>query len=507
MGDIIKKIVGTILALLMVVCMIPAGLFYLSTPVVAEGQFVKISPSADTFVYSEAKNKNKSKLDNDNDIIGNYWNTYMKYDLSQLSNTSRNDITSAKLRFAVTYSKFSIEEGFDCSFNISYVENNNWNENMTWSNKPRGEEQYICTASGAASGSVLEVDITEFIKQAISLDDTDITLKMGPTLSSNSPIKIASKGHEDPSKRPYLKIVVGNAKDNDPALLNKSYLDTSVYVSKMAPDMNAADLLEKNNNRLAVDNGSITYLRFNIDPRNIKGAVYNAQLFLRPILKSGNTKIDVYYLENNDWNPEALTYNNQPEGKRKLIESFNGIDVGGNINIDVSEIIYSLVDSGIYTATFLFDGTSTDLASTDTIEFYSQYDNLNAPSLAIAATDNKDVVAIREALDNIKGDNTSLDNITEDLPHSYIAQNGERVSIKWLINEEFSIMNALGLTKSAISTSGKINQPTYFEDEKKVRVKVVLTVGNEYIEKFYDLTIRPEFGVQNRLYWLNKGLE
>ena len=52
MGDTIKKIVGSILLSLLLLGIVPVGIIYLATPVIADGEFIKIQPEKDMFVYS-----------------------------------------------------------------------------------------------------------------------------------------------------------------------------------------------------------------------------------------------------------------------------------------------------------------------------------------------------------------------------------------------------------------------------------------------------------------------
>ena len=496
---IIRKIIGCALAILLVLGIVPVGLLYFTTPVVAEGRVVKISPGAETFVYSDAKNKNKSRLDEDNLLVGNYWNTYFRFDLSAIGNAKKSDISQAKLRLAVIWDGRNEPDETDCSFNVSYLDNNNWGDNMTWSTKPGGEEQYLCTAAGNGSDSILEIDLSEFIRKAVGNDEKVFTLKLSPSVSNTAPVQIASTRYSDPSYRPYLKILVGDAVDTDTKTLNKSYLDTNGYVSKAEPNTNSNELLYKNNGRLAVDNGSAVYLKFNIEPKNILGAVEDARIFLRPIGKSVNTKIDIYYLENDGWNSGELSYNNRPEGELSLIKSYNGLEVSGGFSVDVTDLVYKLVKSGKYTASFLIDGTQTDPASTDSLELYSSYSHEFAPSLSVSVTDDKNMTAIREAIMELKGNNSSFDNVTSDLPSSYIAENGERVTIKWDFNDNYSLGNILGFRKSVITTSGQINPPAFFEDAKTIQAKAILSSGSRTLERFVTMTIQTEFGVPIRM--------
>lgn len=496
---IIQKILGCILALLLVLGIVPVGLFYFATPVIAEDSIIRLTPIAETFVYSDAKNKNRSRLDEENLIVGNYWNTYLKFDLSALGNVKRADLRQAKLRLAIVDNGKVSQSEADCSFNVSYIDNNNWNDSMTWSSKPTGEEQYLCTASGADGGSVLEIDLTEFIKRTAGYDDKIITLKLSPSISNNVPIRIASSDSVDPILRPYLKIILGDIYDSDPTTLEKSYLDTNGYVSSACPNIKSDELLKINNGILAVDNGSATYLKFNLDLRNIIGAVDNAEIFIRPINKSANIKLNVYYLENDNWSGADLSYNNRPEGGQTLIKSYNGVEVSGGIRIDVTDIVYDAVSVGKAQVSFIIDGMDTSVNSTDSLELYSNYFEDNAPKLLISSTDDKQVVALREAISNLKGDNSSFDNITSDLPSSYTAANGEKVNIKWSINESFSIMDLFGFRKSVITSSGRINPPSLLEGAKTVQAKATLTCGSRTMERYLVVTIPPDFGVPGRL--------
>ena len=507
MSSIVKKIIGCTIALLVALGSVPVGLLYFTTPIVAEGQFIRLSPVNDTFVYSEARNKSRFKLNEEYDLIGNYWNTYLKFDLAALGNAKRADIGRAVLRLVVTNNGKNPSGDADCTFNVSYLENNNWNENMNWSSKPRGEEQYICTAGSDKSNSILEIDITEFLKKAVSFDDRVITLKLSPSVSCNAPVEIASVNVEDPTLRPTLKVALKDSADPDLDVLNKSYLDSCSYVSKAEPDTSGAELLERNNGYISVDNGSVAYIKFNLEPRNILGAVNDARVFLRSAVKSADTKVDFYYLDNNDWSAETISYNNRPQGNIELIKSYNGIDRYSEFNIDVTDIIYSLIHKGEYNVSFMIDGTGTAESSTDSILFYTDLNSSNAPSLAVSVTDNPNETALMEALSNILGGNSSADNITIDLPNSYIAENGVRVAVKWIIDEEFSFSNILRFNKSLISQSGKINRPPYPEKARTVRVKAELSAGDRHREQVMTLTVLPEFGVPSRIDKLVGGLE
>lgn len=510
MRGTVKKILSCAIALLIALGSIPASLLFFTTPIVAEGQLIKLNPICDTFVYSEAKNKSRAKLDEKNDIVGNYWNTYYKFDLSALGAASKSDINSARLRLVIISGGLGAKDDEDCSFNVSYLSNNGWNENISWSMKPSGEEQFICIASAAGKNRVLEIDITEFIKKASGFDDRIITLKLSPAISSNTPVTIASSNYDDPSYRPCLKIALSDAQDPDLAVLDKSHLSASTYVSAAEPDANADSLLTRNNGILAVDNGSAAYLKFNLEPRNILGAVKSAHFKLRPINAAADTKIDIYYLSNNNWNPSSLTYNSRPNGDKTLIKSYNGINISGELDVDVTDVIYNLIRSGEYTASFVIDGTGSAPESTSTAEFYSGASGFGAPKLDITVTDNAEETALAEASANLLGNNTSPEFITCDLPHLYTAENGLDVSIKWVSNDDFSLANLpniFGITTGAVSQSGKITRPAYLEKPETVRVKAELSVGGISIEKNMTLTVMPAEGISNRLEPLNRALD
>lgn len=505
--QIAKKIIGSVLALILVLGAVPVGLFYFSTPVIAEGSVIKISPQTETFVYSDAKNKNKSKLDEEQFLIGNYWNTYFKFDISALGSAKRSEISQAKLRLAVTWNGKSEPYENNCTFNVSFVDNNNWGDNMTWSSKPMGDEQYLCTSSGADANQILEIDLSDFIRKSVAMDKDVITLKLSPSVSNTAPIQIASSKHKDPTYRPYLKILIGDAVDPDSDSLNKSYLENDVYVSLAEPDMLGNELVEKNDGVLVSDSGSATYLKFSIDPKNIGGVVCNARLFLRPINKSTNTNIGIYYLDNDDWEPGSISYNSRPEENKRLIEKFSGLEVLGDFSVDVTDLIYELVEEEKHTISFLIEGDKYDESDGDSLHIYSSYSGELAPSLSVDTTDDLDTVAIREAIFNLKGKNNDFNNVTSDLPNRYVAQNGELVTIKWELNQNFSFENLFGFRKSAITNTGKINHPSLFEGEKAVQAKATLRVGNQTMTKFVNLTIMPEFSVPSRLQLLEDILK
>ena len=250
----------------------------------------------------------------------------------------------------------------------------------------------------------------------------------------------------------------------------------------------------------------MTYLKFRLDLNNIKGAVRDARIFLRPLRESVNTRLDVYLLDNDAWWDGELCYNNMPEGESCLVKSYDGIEARGGFSIDVTDIIYDMVKNQKTTVTFVLDGTQTDPASTDSLELYSAGSEF-APSLAVSVTDNPYEMALREALVNLNGSNSSLDNITGDLPNRYTASNGETVTIRWELNDNFSLETLLGLRKSVVTNSGKVNHPSVFEEPKTVQVKAILTSGDRSLERYVVITVMPEFGVPNRLLPLGDALE
>ncbi len=494
-----QKIIGTVLALLLVLGVVPVGLLYFATPVIAEDSVIRLAPTDETFVYSGAKNKSRERLDNENLIVGNYWNTYFKFDLTPLGNVKRADLRGAKLRLAVVDTGMISPESRDATFNVSYVDNNNWNEGMTWDSRPMGEEQYLCTAGGAESGGVLEIDLSEFTAETAGFEDKVITIKLSPSLSNSAPVRLGSTSSPDPSYRPYLKIVVGDAPDNDPSDLKKSQLTDCGYVSAARPDEKADELTRENDGLLAVDNGSAAYLKFGLNLQNIIGAVTSAELRLRPVNGAVNTITDVYGFENDGWNSGNLSYASRPEGTETEIRSFPGIDSDGLIRIDVTDMVYDAAAKGKPYVSFILDGTRTPAESTDTLLLRSSYSDSGAPELKIICTDDPETVAIREALANLKGSNASFDDITADLPSEYTASNGERVIIRWSENDNFSFGDLLTMRKKIVTGSGRVNPPSVFEGAKRMQVKAELSCGGDSLSRLITITVRPDIGSPGRL--------
>ena len=494
-----QKIIGTVLALLLVLGVVPVGLLYFATPVIAEDSVIRLSPADETFVYSDAKNKSRERLDNENLIVGNYWNTYFKFDLTPLGNVKRADLRSAKLRLAVVDTGMISPESRDATFNVSYVANNNWNGGMTWDSRPMGEEQYLCTAGGAENGGIIEIDLSEFIAETAGFEDKMITLKLSPSLSNSAPVRLGSTASPDPSYRPYLKIVVGDAGDSDPPDLKKSRPADSGYVSAARPEAKADELTRENNGLIAVDNGSAAYLKFGLNLQNIIGAVTSAELRLRPESGAVNTVTDVYFLDNDDWNSGSVSFDSRPEGTAAEIRSLPGVDADGVIRIDVTDVVYEAAARGKSFVSFVLDGSRTPPESTDTLLLRSTYSDSGAPELRITCTDDPETVAIREALANLRGSNASFDDITTDLPSVYAASNGERVAIRWSENENFSFGDLLTMRKKIVTGSGHVNPPSVFEGAKQVQLKAELSCGGDSMSRFVTITVRPDIGSPGRL--------
>ncbi len=490
---LIQKIIGSLLALLLVLGIVPVGLFYFATPVVAEDSVVRLSPVDETFVYSGAKNKSRKRLDTENLIVGNYWNTYLKFDLTSLGNLKRADMRSAKLRLAVVDTGTNPSGIDDNTFNVSYIDNDNWNDGMTWSERPMGEEQYLCTAGGVGRDGILEIDLSEFLGETAGFEDKIITLKLSPSLSNTVPVRLGSGASPDSSYRPYLKVIVGDGEDRDPSDLKKSYLADNGYISKAEPGRRADKLTEENGGMLSVDNGSAAYLKFVLNLENIRGAVTGAEILLRPEKGSGgvNIKTEVYRLLNDDWKSETLTYDSRPREGMIPVCSLNGVSEEEGIRIDVTDQIYEAVGAGKSSVSFVVDGTGTTPESTDSLRLRSSYSESGAPELRITCTDEPAKVALGEAIGNLKGENESFDNVTRDLPSSYVASNGQKVEIKWNINKDFSLSSLLSLPGQIITGSGKINPPSEEEGPREIQVRVELNCGGETMTKFVLLTIPP----------------
>ena len=77
--------------------------------------------------------------------------------------------------------------------------------------------------------------------------------------------------------------------------------------------------------------------------------------------------------------------------------------------MDVTDLVYKLVKSRQIYCQLLIDGTQKPtLASTDSLELYSSYSHEFAPSLSVSVTDDKNMTAIREAIMELKGNNSSF---------------------------------------------------------------------------------------------------
>lgn len=506
MAGFLKKAVCFVIALIIALCSIPVGLLYFTTPIVAEGQFIKLSPINDTFVYSEAKNKNRSKLSDEIDVVGDFWNTYLKFNLSALGNVSKADISSAHLRLGIIECGESKEDNSNSEFGVSYLNNNNWNESMTWSARPQGDMQHICTAQADGSDTVLDIDITEFIKKAVSFSDKTVTIKLAPGVSCNTYIKIGSKNISDPTMRPLLKIALKDAVDPDINTLDKAYLDECVYVSKSEPDVTGSELIQKNDNLLPIDNGSVSYLKFNLEPRNILGAVTKAKICLRSLKTATNTKIKVYYLKNNDWT-SSVTYNDRPiEDECELIQVFSGVPYESGLNIDVTKAVYDSVHRGEFVVSFMIDASENE-ASTETALMYAKDSGQNSPRLDITVSDDVYETAVMEAMANMLGTNSSQNKITSDLNNVYVAENGVKSSIRYVMDEEFSLTHILRRNKNVISSTGKVSRPEYPKKAEEVRVRAYVTAGGVTKEEVLNLTVLPKFGVPSRLDNLNGVVE
>lgn len=453
----IKKLAVMLIACAMLLGVVPVGLVYRFETVSAEGEFLRIAPSQEAFVSAVSGETDKAgkELFKGVNLAGGQNKTYMKFNLDALDDMSASSVKKASLRLAV------IETGAETSdyAELKYINDTEWDDRITYESRPAGDIggklADINMSEYRETGSVIEIDVIDYIKKCIRKRKFDISFCIDAQDGGLAAV-IAGTDYEDKAFRPYLKIVTGDAADTDSTDLTKAWLENSYASYK--------------NGAMYADCQNEIYLKFRFNRNNIQGAMYDIKLRANNTAASGGV-LDVALIssggESNDFNE----YTEIPLGTVEANE--------GEWCMGVTDEINDLYARGA-------DSVMFKISSPD--GYAEIADDDAAPSLDIRATDSNRIVAVVEAGSAALGENPDAEHITQNLSTAYTAADGTKAFLKWYAYDMQSDKRIGGV----LSPDGKITAPKWYEPAVCIRARAVITSGTFKAERSYNLIIRPQ---------------
>ena len=469
--SIIQKIAVLFLTLLMLITMMPVGLFPGSDTPSAEGSFVRNLPSAEVSVQSI----NKDEMTRS---IGKYNSVYYKFDVSELTKVKPEEIKEVNLRLAFLKGSGMV----DNTVKISVIDADKMpskSEKISFLPIEESTFELIHPNTSGNEDALTEIDMLEYVKNIISQGKTEIAVG----ISAEMPVCVtmASQRYIDAAYRPCLKMVTGIAEDSDAKTLAKSELKEAAFISQKEGN-DSGDKLSAKAKGLLIGNGTETYLKFDINRAAIMGELYSARLVLRNTDIYDSVKAKVYLLNNSQWTAGEISYNNKPRGEEK--EAMTVLESNADIiTIDVTQQVCEAVNRKMDTLTFRIVGLENK-----TVRFENGENGTMAPRLYLKASDDKDIVCASEAALNALGNNRASF-VTMNLSDSYSSQNGGSAKISW---DELDVNNEVLKEKTYVGKNGDITRPKWYEDAAHIVANAEIRSGDYITHRRYYLTIPAE---------------
>lgn len=454
-----------LIASVMLLGIVPVGLVSRPATVSAEGEFLRLSPAAETFVSSkpEERTLSGSQIAPGIVITGGSYDAYYKFDLRNLLDKDPEEIHDARLRLGIVNAGGEPET----VVRLWLMPEVNWNENMNYTSRPSevGEIKLCETAVNTQNNEIpLEADLTEYLKKWVEDGREFVALHLD-ILSPSVTISFAGSGYEDPAYRPGLKVVTGSAQDPDLPVLSKSELTAAETWGSTVPY-----------DCLAAGGGAETYLRFRFQKENIKGAVYLAQLQLQMLSAEEGAEFAVYQVlgENTE------TAENAPGQKELLLYSTSMPDAGRLRSIDLTDIVNDTLSRGEEELVLRLAGGG----SGQTVFAGGE----DAPRLAMRVSDDYRVQAAVEASVHMLGENTDPEAVTSALSDGYTAPDGVYAEIRWTAEDAETGENVFDV----LEADGTVNRPRWFEPAERIKATGRIVSGSCVRERAFYLTILPE---------------
>lgn len=459
----IQKLVLVVLAVLMLLCVIPVGLFRTSDSVEKKGEFIKLFPYEVNGVVDDESQTVE---------IGKGRSAVLKFDLNRLSEVKAEDIKEVKLRLS-----FIKGSGVRSnSVSVGIISDDDIRLDSPLPMLYSGFSTVITPQTFGSENSLYEIDLTDYIRRKAGEKrpgDIFFGISSGNAIS----VQMASGTYSDPSCRPYLKLVTGMASAEDVHTLAKAELSDAVYVSESRPDTGGSELSGRSGGIICSE-GNEVYIRFNLNRAAIEGTLYKARLSLTA--EEGSGEIEIHCLNNNQWNGGGISYSNRPEGEEAQLTTLADADT--HTLADVTQEVCEAYVRGADSLTFKI--TARDGAN---IKFFGVGGSTTEPKLYLSCTDDSDIACASDAALNALGGN-GRNFVTTDLTDIYSGRNGAFAKFSW---QEYD-MNGLRRTGRYLSVSGRISRPKWFEGNSEIIARARITSGDYVTVRRYRLIVQAE---------------
>lgn len=452
-----QKLTVLFLACLMLIFVVPVWIFPEADPPSAEGDFVRLLPVSSTY---------SSKQYNDSSAVpvGNGSVVCLKFNLSRFSKISPDEIKNVKLRLTFINGN-GAKRGTIYIGSFTDNDKNLFDKSLPLCPAPtKLEVNHL-----SADNQLIEVDLTEYTKNLLNKNTTDISFMIYS--NDTIPTSVATAENEDSTYRPYLKIITGMAYDEDSDSIKKAEITDCTYVSEAQPDKRGISLTS---DKLTVGNGNEVYIKLKLNRAAIRDTLYSARLCLNT---SGMTEpLNVSVVYNNEWSSELISYSSRPRGKES-ISTKTSRSYGDAVFIDISQQICDAVaKSDIITLKI----TSPTSRESNIFGMLSDF----KPKVYIKASANEEIKCAQTAALNALGKNISSYVMTN-LCETYYGENGKAAHLNWSERVQ-------GKGDVHIRPNGEVIRPKWFEGDLNLTVQADIKCGDYSISRVYNINIAAE---------------
>ncbi len=465
----LKNTAVILIASLMLLGVIPLGMISLHSTANAEGDFVRLYPEAELSLSPKEGQLEQDLVAEEETTygIGKDHYGYLRFDLREYTGKKAKKLNKVTLRMTF----LEMYAGRNISVQVWLMPEERWSKSMEWDEKPSRVGEVLVATSNLVSErrddpQLLEVDLTDYVRQYAEAGKEKISFRIDSSEDGMSAV-YAGASHEDPTYRPCLKVVTGNGKDPDEKDLTKVLLK-----EKYATDQQEDTIVRVGGKREI-------YLKFSLNPNNIKGGIYRAILKMDCRNREEGALLRVDRLEDTKWNKKSLKEKGV-QGKRHMIYREEDAGAWGYEEIDLTEAVNHALANGEKEIAFAVYSEHGEIAF--------GFERETQPEMELFVSDNRSVVAMTEAATKLLGENSGREEITSALLHNYVAENGVRTSAVWSAQDKETGEDA----KDTLSRNGKVVAPEWFREDKELVVKATVSSGKHQMNLLYYLTVPTE---------------
>lgn len=482
----IQKAVLLVLAFLMLLTVLPVGLFRKATPVDKRGSLIRLYPSE---VKSNGGADRTVQIDRNSGAV-------LEFNLENLNSADTKDVKQIKLRLGFTCGSGAVSNrvavtlptegsGISDPQNALDMYKNEMFGDFIYNFKQCAE---IAPVTDGADNTINEIDVTEYAITKLKSQNKKISF--GVWSKNSIPIQMIGSEYSDPYFRPYLEIITGEAAADSNTDSAKASLAEAVYVSAAKPDTNAAQLSGDAGGVLCEDDTEI-YLKYDINREAIEGSPYSARLLMKTAENADAAEpfgqVSISCINNNSWNADEITYNARPKGAEISLPVKAAL-INGEISADVTQPICEAYEMGATGITFkiTLDKKKERPGENQKFRVFGKSGSVEQPRLFISVSDDENIVCATEAALNAIGDN-SRGYVTGNLKGTYSASNGAYAKLSW---QELCCDSVR--RSGYLSSNGVIMRPKWFEGNAEITALARITSGEYSTTRRYRLTVQAE---------------